>query len=75
MSQSRAQSFVEACINTASGFVLSMLAVQFIFPMIGVRLTIGENFAATGIMTVVSVARSYFWRRVFARVHARWGNP
>ena len=69
MNQSRAHSLIESCLNTASGFALSMLAVQFVFPWFGVRMDIGQNIAATGIMTVVSLARSYFWRRVFARWH------
>jgi hypothetical protein len=52
-----------------------MLAVQFVFPMIGVRMNMAENFGATSIMTVVSLARSYFWRRLFARIHSRYPLP
>ena len=70
MNQSRSHSLLEASLNTASGFLLSMLSVQFVFPMIGVRMDIGQNVAATVIMTVVSLARSYFWRRLFSR-HGR----
>ncbi len=64
-------SFVEALANTASGFALSMLAVAYVFPLIGVRMDLRENFAATGIMTVVSIVRSYAWRRIFNRLHGR----
>jgi hypothetical protein len=46
-----------------------MLAVQFIFPLIGVRLNLAENFAATGIMTIVSLVRSYVIRRAFVWIH------
>ena len=66
-------SFIEAIANTASGFILSMLAVQFIFPVVGVTMDLRQNFMATGIMTIVSVARSYAWRRIFNRLHARIG--
>jgi hypothetical protein len=66
-------SFIEAVANTASGFILSMLAVQFIFPVVGVTMDLRQNFMATGIMTIVSVARSYAWRRIFNRLHARIG--
>ena len=71
MIQSRSHSLIEAVANTISGFALSMLAVQFVFPMFGVRMDIGQNFAATAIMTIVSLARSYVIRRVFVRVHGR----
>ena len=56
-----------------SGFALSMLAVAWVFPIFGVRMDVGQNVAATGIMTIVSLARSYFWRRVFVWAHGRRG--
>jgi hypothetical protein len=37
--------------------------------MIGVNLNLAENFAATAIMTVVSLARSYIIRRAFVWIH------
>ena len=64
-------SFAEACLNTATGFILSILSVQYIFPMFGIEMSIQQNLIATSIMTVVSVARSYAWRRIFNRWHAR----
>ena len=63
------QSFLEACLNTASGFGVAMLAVQFLFPLIGVRMSVEQNLAATSIMTVISVVRSYAWRRLFNWLH------
>jgi len=71
VNQSRSHSLIEATANTASGFALSMLAVQFVFPIIGVRMDMGQNIAATAIMILVSLARSYFWRRVFSRYGRR----
>ena len=65
------QSFLEACLNTASGFALSILAVQFLFPLIGVRMDMAQNLAATSIMTVISILRSYLWRRLFNWLHRR----
>jgi hypothetical protein len=73
VSQPRSHSLAEVAVNTATGVVMSLLAVQFVFPWFGVRMDVGQNFAATGIMTVVSLARSYFWRRVFVWVHGRRG--
>ncbi len=66
-------SLIEAVVNTASGFVLSMLAVVYVFPLIGVTMDLRQNFMATGVMTVVSVVRSYAWRRVFNWLHGKTG--
>jgi membrane protein implicated in regulation of membrane protease activity len=65
--QSRLSSFVEASLNTASGFVISLIAGQMVFPMFGFHPTLSENFALTCIFTVISIVRSYIWRRVFNR--------
>ena len=74
MSQSRVHSLAEASLNTASGFALSLAAGQFLFPLFGVTLSVAQNFAVTGLMTVISVARSYAWRRAFNWLHARSGR-
>lgn len=65
MSQSRAASFTESCLNTASGFILSLVAGHFVFPAFGLAVTFLENVAMTAIFTVISVARAYVWRRIF----------
>lgn len=65
MSQSRRHSFLEAWLNTLSGFVLSLLLGHFLFPAMGWKLTFGDNLTVTGVYTVVSIARTYCWRRAF----------
>jgi hypothetical protein len=65
VSQSRAHSLFESVANTAIGFALSMLAVAYVFPLFGIAMSLGENFTATSIMTVVSIARTYAIRRAF----------
>lgn len=72
MRQTRAHSMIEALANTAVGVVLSLAAVQWIFPLFGVRMTLSENFMSTGIMTIISILRSYSLRRVFEWLH--WRN-
>ena len=71
MTQSHTHSLLEAVANTAVGFAVSVLAVQTLFPLIGVRMTMAENLAATSIMTVVSILRSYALRRAFNWLHMR----
>lgn len=66
MSQSRAGSLTEACLNTASGFVVSLLVWQWLVaPLYGLPIDWGMNFGITIIFTVVSIVRSYLWRRLF----------
>jgi hypothetical protein len=69
--QSKRHSLIESIANTAVGFILSMAAVQWVFPLFGVRMSIGENLTATSIMTVISVARGYALRRAFNRAGRR----
>jgi len=73
MRQTRAHSMIEALANTAVGVVLSLAAVQWIFPLFGVSMTLSENFMSTGIMTIISILRSYSLRRIFEWLQWRKG--
>jgi hypothetical protein len=65
MRQSRLMSLVEAIANVAIGYGIAV--AQFVgFPLFGVSATIGQNLAIGAIFTVVSLARSYLPRRLFA---------
>jgi len=71
MNQTRTGSFVEACIGTAIGFVMSLVLSLIVYPMHGHSFTLGENVSITLIFTVASVARGYVVRRFFnARIRA-----
>lgn len=66
--QTKIVSFVEASLNTASGFIVSLLAWQFLVaPLFGYTVTWETNFYLTGIFTIISIVRSYLWRRFFER--------
>lgn len=66
MGQTRRGSLIEACLNTASGFLVSLLVWTFIVvPVWNLPVTQSENLAITALFTAVSVARSYVWRRIF----------
>src|SRR5690606_30452860 len=65
MSQSRAESLLEASLNTASGFVVSLVVWHFVAAAYEIPMPLSTNLEITGIFTVVSVARSYAWRRFF----------
>jgi len=71
MKQTRLESFLESCVNTASGFIVSYVFwVAVIVPVYDLPVTHAQNFIITCMFTVLSVARSYLWRRFFnAGVH------
>ena len=65
MSQRRKHSLMEAAMNTLSGLLISVAAGMVIYPMFGYQVPLHEVTAITIIFTVISVIRSYFWRRLY----------
>jgi hypothetical protein len=65
MRQSRLMSLVEATANVVVGYGLAVLTQILVFPMFGVRTTLGQNMALGVVFTVVSIVRSYMLRRLF----------
>lgn len=63
MQQTKIESLIEACINVAIGFLISVLANFVIFPIVGLPVNTGQIMAVGAFMTVVSVIRSYIVRR------------
>ena len=64
--QSKLESAIEATCNTLSGFIVSLLVqVYVIVPMFDLQTTVTQDFAMTLIFTVISIIRSYVWRRIF----------
>ena len=69
MMQTKSQSLVESCINVAIGYGVAMLSQILVFPLFGIHIQMSSNLAIGGIFTIISIARSYFVRRVFDRIH------
>lgn len=69
--QSRRHSLLEASLNTASGFLLSLCATFVVYPAVGMTTTPAQNLWTTLAFTVISVVRSFVWRRVFNWWHHR----
>lgn len=65
--QTRRFSLLEACANTATGFVISYGVTVIGYRAMGVNVSAAQNLAIVGILTVVSIARGYFLRRIFNR--------
>ena len=61
MKQSKKSSIVEISLNTGSGFLVSLVITSLLLPYMEAVGAIG----ITSIFTVVSLIRSYTWRRFF----------
>lgn len=71
MMQARLWSLVEVLLNVGSGFILAWVMVQVVYDFYGLPLPHSDGFTITVIFTVVSMLRSYFWRRLFNKLHRR----
>lgn len=65
MSQSRLASLTESLANICIGYLIAVAAQIAIFPLFGIQISTGDNFAIAGLFTAVSLVRSYVLRRVF----------
>ena len=64
LNQTKLDSFIEACINTFIGFIIATCANIIIFPIVGITASTSQALLVGVMMTAISVARSYFIRRV-----------
>jgi len=69
MAQTKKQSIIEVIANTLVGFIISVIVSVFLFPMMGIPVTFGENLGITLIFTVISLIRSFVMRRIFNKLH------
>lgn len=69
MSQTKKQSIIEVIANTVVGFIISVVVSIFVFPLMGIPVTFGENLGITLIFTVISLIRSFAMRRIFNKLH------
>ena len=73
MRQSRLMSLVEALTNVVVGYCLAVLVQIVLFPVFGIAIGLRQNLAIGLVFTVVSIARSYSLRRLFAMLGAGSG--
>lgn len=75
MNQTKMVSAVEAFCNIGSGFILSLIVWQILAYLMGIPMPIMDNLLITSVFTVISLVRSYMWRRFFARgLHSKLVN-
>lgn len=59
--QSKSKSMQEVSLNTASGFIVSLIVTNALYPVLNIL----SPLTITLIYTIVSLVRSYIWRRLF----------
>ena len=59
--QNKKSSMNEVLLNTFSGFIVSYTVTLFMLPYFHLL----NAISITSIFTVISLVRSYFWRRLF----------
>jgi hypothetical protein len=64
MKQPRRMSLVEAIANVAVGFAVALMTQIIVFPLFGLEVTLGQNFAIGALFTIASLCRAYVLRRV-----------
>jgi hypothetical protein len=63
--QSRRGSIFEVTMNIFTGFIVSWILTYYLMLWFGYSMTVSRAWSITSIYTVVSIIRSYFWRRIF----------
>lgn len=63
--QTRRSSLIEATVNIGFGFILSLIVWQILAHLYGIPMPMTRNLEITSVFTVVSLARSYAFRRAF----------
>ncbi len=63
--QSKLDSLSEAIFNTFIGFVIAFISQLVFFPIVGIEVTLAQNFILTVLFTLVSIIRGYIIRRYF----------
>lgn len=69
--QTRIYSLTESVANVIVGYWVAVASQLILFPIFGVYVTLADNLVISGWFTVISIARSYYIRRVFNRVTVR----
>lgn len=65
MPQTKTLSLIEAVVNTAIGFIITMVVSPFVNWICDIKMSIGQASLSTLIFTIISILRGYLIRRFF----------
>lgn len=63
--QTKRRSLLESYTSVSIGYSISLLIQIYLYPLMGIEITLSQNMIAVGIFTAVSIIRSYWVRRMF----------
>lgn len=63
--QSKKHSLIESIVNVVSGLIISFLIQLWIYPLLGIPVSINQNIFITVVFFIASFIRGYIIRRVF----------
>ena len=63
--QSKLGSLTEAILNVSSGYIIALGAQLILFPIFDIEVDFDEQMGIAAIFTIISIARTYLWRRLF----------
>lgn len=73
MNQTKLESLLESFINIGSGFIVAFCLWVFVVrPVWDIEVDMLDNFVITVMFTIVSIIRSYLWRRFFNAGLHKW---
>ncbi|TDQ30213.1 DUF7220 family protein [Tenacibaculum caenipelagi] len=65
MIQTKKQSLIESLINVSIGFIITIISLNIIFPILGIKSNPEKNIVLTIYFTILSIIRNYIIRRFF----------
>lgn len=65
MNQSKLESLIETCINTAIGYLVALASQIAVFPFVGIHVPLTTNLEIGAWFTLISVVRGCAIRRWF----------
>lgn len=65
MKQTRKQSAIEQVVNIIIGLGVSFIIQIFLYPILGIPVTINQNIIIIIVFFIASFVRGYFIRRLF----------
>jgi hypothetical protein len=71
MKQSRAMSLVESVANVVLGYGIAVAGQMVLFPIFGMHMTMAQNLKLAGAFTIISICRSFAFRRIFEAIRMR----
>jgi len=66
--QTKTHSFIEACINVGSGYLIALVTQMVVFPLYGIHQSFQNNAQIAFIFMCISLIRMYVFRRIFNKI-------